>query len=284
MRIWFCIFILLNSLSLKSEDLPLWELGIGVGQLYVPDYPGSDEFTNFLLPFPYFIYRGPWLKADRDDGIRSLLFRTDKARVSFSFKGSFPIDSEDNETRRGMEDLSFIFELGPVWQYRFIQKEEERLRLNVPLRLVTSTNGQHTQERGLVWSPNLSGSKNFSCSIDCQYEWSVGFSGASKKLHNYFYEVGPEDVLPTRSLYGAKAGTISWYLQYRLRFEYGKHFLGGSITYSNYEQNANTQSPLFKRTDSYSIGIVWFTTFWESETKESTDSSLVEEINSPLKN
>jgi outer membrane scaffolding protein for murein synthesis (MipA/OmpV family) len=53
-----------------AEMLPKWELGVGVGGLWMPDYRGSDEVRSYLLPFPYVIYRLDWLKVDRE-GVRS---------------------------------------------------------------------------------------------------------------------------------------------------------------------------------------------------------------------
>ena len=45
---------------------PLWELGVGVAGLRLPDYRGSDQSRGYVLPLPYIVYRGTWLKADRD--------------------------------------------------------------------------------------------------------------------------------------------------------------------------------------------------------------------------
>ena len=37
---------------------PLWELGLGVAALRLPDYRGSDQSSTYLLPLPYVVYRG----------------------------------------------------------------------------------------------------------------------------------------------------------------------------------------------------------------------------------
>jgi outer membrane protein len=41
-----------------AELLPLWEVGAGVGVLNLPDYRGAESRSNYVLPVPYFIYRG----------------------------------------------------------------------------------------------------------------------------------------------------------------------------------------------------------------------------------
>ena len=47
---------------------PLWELGLGVAGLRLPDYRGADQSRAYALPLPYIVYRGTWLKADREIG------------------------------------------------------------------------------------------------------------------------------------------------------------------------------------------------------------------------
>src|SRR5690349_18225110 len=50
----------------QAEEKPLWEAGLGVGAVTFPDYRGSDQANVYPLPLPYFIYRGKFLKADRE--------------------------------------------------------------------------------------------------------------------------------------------------------------------------------------------------------------------------
>ncbi|MBA4394378.1 MAG: MipA/OmpV family protein, partial [Desulfobacca sp.] len=48
------------------KQYPLWEAGLGGVFLYMPDYRGSDESRGHVFAFPYMIYRGDWLKIDRE--------------------------------------------------------------------------------------------------------------------------------------------------------------------------------------------------------------------------
>ena len=91
---------------------PLWELGIGVAGLRLPDYRGSDQSRGYVLPLPYIVYRGTWLKADRD-GARALLFDSQRVKVDVSVAASTPTRSSDNSARAGMPNLPGTFELGP---------------------------------------------------------------------------------------------------------------------------------------------------------------------------
>jgi outer membrane protein len=83
---------------------PLWELGIGVAGLRLPDYRGSDQSHNYLLPLPYAVYRGRILKADRD-GARALLVDAARVKVDISVAGATPTRSSDNDARSGMPNL-----------------------------------------------------------------------------------------------------------------------------------------------------------------------------------
>ncbi|HEX7515011.1 MAG TPA: MipA/OmpV family protein, partial [archaeon] len=46
------------------KERPLWELGIGLGLLQMPDYRGSDENRLYWFPYPYVVYRGDIFKVE----------------------------------------------------------------------------------------------------------------------------------------------------------------------------------------------------------------------------
>lgn len=104
--------LLLCALA-HAEPLPLWEVGAGVAPLCLPDYRGSDQSRNYLLPFPWLVYRGDMLKADRE-GIRARLFGAERVELDVSLSGSVPVNSERNRARAGMPDLHPTAEVGPV--------------------------------------------------------------------------------------------------------------------------------------------------------------------------
>ena len=79
------------------RERPLWELGLGVSALRLPDYRGADQSHNYLLPFPYIVYRGKWLRSDRD-GMRAMLFDSPRAKLDLSFGAAAP--SRSNNTAR----------------------------------------------------------------------------------------------------------------------------------------------------------------------------------------
>src|SRR5512143_2800128 len=83
---------LLATPRLRVELYPLWELGVGIGGLTLPDYRGSNEQRNLLFPIPYFVYRGEILEVDRER-VRGLLFKTERVELDFSLNGSPPVKS-----------------------------------------------------------------------------------------------------------------------------------------------------------------------------------------------
>ena len=95
-----------------AAEKPLWELGAGISALSLPDYRGSDQASVYAIPFPYLIYRGEFLKADRH-GIRGTFFGTDRTELNLSLGASLPVNSDDNRARQGMPDLQPTVELGP---------------------------------------------------------------------------------------------------------------------------------------------------------------------------
>ena len=72
-----------------GEEKPLWEFGLGVGAIEFPDYRGSDETQVYPVPVPYFVYRGPFFKADRD-GVRGELFDRKYVELSISVNAHDP--------------------------------------------------------------------------------------------------------------------------------------------------------------------------------------------------
>src|SRR4051812_7549245 len=82
--------ICLNAYAGEPMDLnlkPLWELGLGGGGTYTPDYPGSDQNHLWAIPFPYAIYRGEFLHSDRRGGTRARLVKSAGYEINFSGGG-----------------------------------------------------------------------------------------------------------------------------------------------------------------------------------------------------
>jgi hypothetical protein len=128
-----------------AAEKPLWELGAGISALPLPDYRGSDQASVYAIPFPYLIYRGEFLKADRH-GIRGTFFGTDRIELNLSLGASLPVNSDDNRARQGMPDLEPTVELGPSLDHNLWRTGDRRTRLDLrlPVRTAVTVTGGWT--------------------------------------------------------------------------------------------------------------------------------------------
>src|SRR5690606_40293155 len=92
------LLLSLASGASHGEQLPRWEIGAGLATLNLPDYRGSDERTTYLLPMPYVVYRGEYLRADRE-GLRGVLFEDERIQLNLSLNGTLPVSDRRNAAR-----------------------------------------------------------------------------------------------------------------------------------------------------------------------------------------
>ena len=80
--------LLLLPVSSWSETTqkPLWEVGIGLAGLYHPHYLGANQEEVYVLPLPYFTYRGDMVRADRS-GLRGFIYDSEKLDLNISVSG-----------------------------------------------------------------------------------------------------------------------------------------------------------------------------------------------------
>jgi outer membrane scaffolding protein for murein synthesis (MipA/OmpV family) len=112
-----------------ARDEPLWEAGIGAAGVHFPDYRGSSHSRNYALPAPYFVYRGDFLKADRN-GLRAMFFKSDRIDMNLSVGASLPVHSGDNPARAGMPDLRPSIEIGPSLAAILWRADDARMKLD----------------------------------------------------------------------------------------------------------------------------------------------------------
>jgi outer membrane scaffolding protein for murein synthesis (MipA/OmpV family) len=125
---------------------PEWEFGVGASAFTLPDYRGSDESRGYVLPVPYFIYRGEHLRLDRQ-GVRGIFFQSDRVEINLSLGASPPVDSDENRARQGMPHLDPTLEIGPRVDIMLARDpgREWALQLRVPARAAIATDLSHTK-------------------------------------------------------------------------------------------------------------------------------------------
>jgi len=263
--------IVLAALLMASEQnlaapLPLWEAGAGVAVLNFPDYRGSDERRSLVLPIPYFIYRGEFLKADRES-VRGEFYSSERFEVHLSANGSIPVQSRNNQARTGMPDLDPTLEIGPNLIVSLLRAEHTRLNLRFPLRAVIATNLAHTRDEGWIFAPQLN--------VDF-YDllpgpgWNLGFAAGplygSRRYHNYFYGVDAQFATPARPAYDAPGGYSGAQLLAAVSKRFPAFWFGAFARADTLSGAVFDASPLLRQKQAYAGGIAVAWIFGQSAT------------------
>jgi outer membrane scaffolding protein for murein synthesis (MipA/OmpV family) len=252
--------LLLPAIAIAGEEKPLWELGVGIAGLSFPAYRGSDKQDNFLMPVPYIVYHGDFLKADRH-GIRGDLFDTDRVDLTLSFSASPPTKSNDIPARAGMPNLKPTVEFGPeiditLWR---TESRERFVKLRMPLR------GAFTAERaprdiGWIFSPNLNMDIG---DLPGMPGWNLGMVAgpiwATRRQHDYFYGVAPQYATVERPAYAAKGGYSGSQFIVALSKRFDKTWVGAFIRYDTLSGAAFEDSPLTAKRSfaAAGVGVSW---------------------------
>lgn len=263
--------MLLLSASVALPDAhaaqrPLWEVGAGLVGLSLPNYRGSDERQAYVLPMPYLIYRGEVLRMDRD-GLRGLLFDSERLEVNVSLNGSLPVNSEDDPVRQGMSDLDPTVELGPTVNVRLWQSTDRRMRLHAraPLRTAVTLSSSPGQI-GWLFSPNLLWEVRDPAG---HAGWNFSVQGGpyfgDHEYNSYFYGVRPVEATPSRPAYEAAGGYAGAQATLTLTRRFSRAWLGAFLRYDALAGAVIEDSPLVRRTDAVSAGLALTWIFKESK-------------------
>jgi MipA family protein len=241
-----------------AGQFPLWEAGVGVSALRLPDYRGSDQSRNYLLPLPYFVYRGKALQIDRR-GATGVLFKSGSFETDISLALTNPVNSSSNRAREGMPNLRPAIEVGPRIRYLIIDdpRGDFDLRFEMPLRAAIAVSGFfQTSSIGLTLSPLLSADWRH---VGPDRAWSIGVSGGpffgDAAYHNYYYGVNPEFAMGDRPVYRASAGYGGTQLTLGGSRRYGKYWFGAFVRYYDLHGAVYADSPLVRQRSSLQAGL-----------------------------
>ncbi len=256
---------------IPQPQQPLWELGLGVSGLSLPDYRGSDQSRGYLLPFPYVVYRGTWLKSDRN-GTRAMLFDSQRVKLDLSFGASVPTRS-DTQAREGMPDLPGSAEVGPSLNITLDESPRDRwkLDLRLPLRAAVSLE-RSPRYVGATFSPNI----NLDIRAGAASSWNIGLlTGplfANRRYHEQYYEVDPAYATAQRRAYDARGGYAGWQTLASTSRRWGPMWLAGFVRHESLRGAAYQDSPLVRRNSALTVGfaVSWVLTT-SSQTVASTD-------------
>ena len=260
---------MLTTLPAAARDEPLWEAGFGLAGLEFPDYRGSSHSRGWVLPSPYFVYRGDLIKSDRE-GMRGSFFRNDRVDVNLSVGASLPVSSDKNPEREGMPDLKPSLEIGPAMDITLWRASDERLKLDLrlPLRAAFTVES----------SPRFAGTQFFpNLNLDVHEPfgftgWKLGMLGGpvfnDGQYNERFYEVKPEFAAPGRPAFAAPGGGFGGFeFIVALSKRYPSFWVGGFARYDTLKGAVFEASPLVtsKHYVAGGIAITWI--FKESTTR-----------------
>lgn len=260
-----CILALFPT-SVMAQLLPLWEAGLGIASIYMPDYRGSKHYRMYALPFPYMVYRGDKLRLDRQ-GLRGVFFDTERVYLDFSAAASAPVDSSDNDLRAGMPDLDPALQLGPSLKINVWGREETRKFINIalPVRKVVVTNFSRYEAQGYLANPLI----NLNYGRFHPYEWNLGLAYGpiytDRQYHDYYYSVSSRYATDERPEYHARSGFSGTRLTLTASTRRGKYWIAGFAIYDNLANSVIRDSPLVEANYSFLLGLTASWLFGKSD-------------------
>jgi len=239
--------------SVPTRELPLWELGLGLGAVAFRDYRGSDTTHAYPVPVPYFVYRGQYLQADRS-GLKTKLFNQDRVEFNFSLNATTPV--RDNSTRQGMPELRSTVEIGPSLQIHVWRSESQRVKLDVRLPVRAAFAVGSPGYIGWFSNPNI----NVDIADPAGLRgWHLGMlTGplfAASRYDAYYYSVAPQYATPDRPAYQATGGYAGSQVLAAVSKRYPKFWTGAYVRYDDLDGASFENSPLVKSHSYWSAGI-----------------------------
>lgn len=256
----------------EREKLPLWEVGVVGIAAHLPHYRGSDEYKTYAFPLPYFIYRGEYVKANRD-GVRGIFWRNERFETDISLSGNPPV-SDDNEAREGMPELNGLVEIGPALRYYFHEYgERDSLFAQANVRAAFSfgfDSGLDVEHEGYITDLSfVYRNSKLLKKYATRFHVNTGVQFADENLHSFFYSVSPEYVTPAREYYEAEAGYGGFQFSGSIVKELTPKFF---VTLYGKWMNVNgavfEDSPLVRRANNFAISTMLVWKFGESKEQE----------------
>ncbi len=248
-------FLLVLSVPALGEARPKWEVGAALGGQHLRDYRGSKESQVQAYPIPFFVYRGDFLKIDRN-GVRGELLSNKRVQFNLSGEAALNGSSEDNRLREGMPELESAFELGPSLNVDLSNNDfKSGWQLRLPVRAVVTVGESGVHYQGVTFNPRLTYTKP-NIFHDWRWRFNVGGLYGSNRYHAYYYSVTPEFATALRTEYEARGGFSGHYFKTSLSRRKAEYWYGVSLRYDNLSDAAFEDSPLVETEHYFSVSFI----------------------------
>ncbi|KKO46502.1 hypothetical protein WG68_04075 [Arsukibacterium ikkense] len=235
-----------------AAPLPLWEaglIGLSIEQLAYPG-AGARVQRNFLLP--YLIYRGDFLRSDRDNvGLRA--YKTDTLELDVGFAAALGSSESEIAERAGMPELGTLIEAGPRLRWTLSDNIwGSRLRLDMPLRAVFDLD-DGLRYSGVSFEPALFA--DVITANELAYTFGISALFGSDKLTDRFYQVTAQYVTADRPEFDAAPGLIALRASGAISKKFSSKWRGfGFARYERVSSAKNRNSPLVVQNGGWSVG------------------------------
>lgn len=243
-----------------AAQRPLWELGAGVFLVTLPAYPGAKTDLHYLLPYPYVVYRGRFLKTTRS-GVSGVFVNTPRLRLDVSASASPPVNSHKASVRQGMPDLQPAFQIGPQLILHLYHAWDTRVDLHLALRAAETI---RLHAIGWVASPYLTARIRNWRRSGWNLSLALGPNFADQRYNQYFYGVPRAYATASRPAYTARAGYAGTALYLGADRALGRLRLGAYVSYTDLNGAAFADSPLVQTRRYLSAGLRLAWVFAES--------------------
>ncbi|XQW84889.1 MipA/OmpV family protein [Thalassotalea piscium] len=263
------LFLFLYSICTQAyaEDDYFLQLGVGAFALSIPDYPGSNEQTEYLVPLPYIYYQDKKISIDRQ-GITSSLWQKGRFDFDISAAAGVPVKSEKNRARIGMPDIDWTFELGLSAKYfwKGTQRSKNHLFSELFIRKVTATDFATLD--GVGWHSGLATVvERTSTFFKYPTKWSTRFNinFNSGRYLDYYYGVEKQYQTAQRNKFQNNAGFAGVDLSSGVMMKLPSFWLGGFIKYYSFKQSEQINSPLLTDDDGWAVGVGLLWVFYNNK-------------------
>jgi outer membrane protein len=253
----------------------LWELNFAAFGRSGPSYPASGETQFDVIPLPFPVYRGKFLRLfeDNEKPLRGRVFRRDLVRLDIDFNLTFGSDSDEIEARRGMPDLDLLLEVGPQLELKFVDQGWLGTNAYIALQLrgSWSWDGLNPSWQGFVFSPELKFTRDLRQPRQ-QLKLRVTPTFASSTYMDYYYEVKAEFATPDRPAFEPDPGYLGTELTLSLRQPITDRLeFWCGVRQAFHRGATNDDSPLFTDNATTAVYGAFMYRFWESERRGHRD-------------